>query len=566
MDVDANQLMEFFQGLSIFSALDEQQIRGVVQYAGVLDFRSGDYVVNQGEEGLFFFILFKGQVSTSHLKRRMKSQIGVLVSGDYFGEEALLFNQPNQMTVTAISDGTLIYISKNDFLTLMDEYPEIKNALVRMVNSRRFVRKNKFDWINEAGDEVVYQVRRKHIAFLFVAIVPPLLLMFFSILFAVLMQVLLTSKSINNIAFFLAGFLSLIALLWGIWVSLDWKNDIYILTNRRVLWIERILLIYESRVEAPLDTILSVNVSSSYIGRILGYGDVMVKTFTGQVPFRGVGDPDLMSALVEEHWNRAVLGIQKEEERTIDQSIREIIHNEKKDDVKEYRANKPLSDQEKGNDLPDFKEPGIRATYFGKLFAVRIEEGDIITFRKHWISLIEKAWIPSLIIFLVVFAVLFYDFFYIIGEIQFGSPFLIQAVTFLILFLFIIPWWLYNYIDWCNDIYQLTDKNIFDIERKPFGKEIKKSAPIENILSLEHERPGLIGYLLNFGNVTINIGEVKFIFRDVYEPARVQQDIFDRMYSLRKKRKQIEADHQRDRILAVMDSYHRNTRDLSDDR
>jgi len=566
MEVDAPQLVEFFQGLSIFSALNEQQIRRVVQYAGVLDFRSGDYVVNQGEEGLFFFILFKGQVSTSHLKRRKTSKIDVLVSGDYFGEEALLFNQPNQMTVAAISDGTLIYISKKDFLTLMNECSEIKNALVRMVNSRRFVRKNKFDWINEADDEVVYQVRRKHIAFLFVAIVPPLLLMFFSILFVVLMQALLTSRSINNVAFFGAGFLNLIALIWGGWVSLDWKNDIYVVTSRRVLWIERIMLIYESRVEAPLDTILSVNVSSSYIGRILGYGDVIVKTFTGQVPFRGVGAPDLMSALVEEHWNRAVFGIQKEEERTIDQSIRQIIHNEERDDVKEYRVNKPFSQQEKGNDLPNYKEPGIRETYFGKLFAVRIEEGDTITFRKHWISLLEKAWIPSLIILLVVFALILYDFFYIIGEVQFESPLIIQVITFLILFLFIFPWWLYNYIDWCNDIYQLTDKNIFDIERKPFGKEIKKSAPIENILSLEHERPGLIGYLLNFGNVTINIGEVKFIFRDVYEPARVQQDIFNRMYSLRKKRKQAEDDHQRDRIIAVLDSYHRNLRDLSDDR
>lgn len=564
--MDAPQLVEFFQGLSIFSALNEQQIRRVVQYAGVLDFRSGDYVVNQGEEGLFFFILFKGQVSTSHLKRRKTSKIDVLVSGDYFGEEALLFNQPNQMTVAAISDGTLIYISKKDFLTLMNECSEIKNALVRMVNSRRFVRKNKFDWINEADDEVVYQVRRKHIAFLFVAIVPPLLLMFFSILFVVLMQALLTSRSINNVAFFGAGFLNLIALIWGGWVSLDWKNDIYVVTSRRVLWIERIMLIYESRVEAPLDTILSVNVSSSYIGRILGYGDVIVKTFTGQVPFRGVGAPDLMSALVEEHWNRAVFGIQKEEERTIDQSIRQIIHNEERDDVKEYRVNKPFSQQEKGNDLPNYKEPGIRETYFGKLFAVRIEEGDTITFRKHWISLLEKAWIPSLIILLVVFALILYDFFYIIGEVQFESPLIIQVITFLILFLFIFPWWLYNYIDWCNDIYQLTDKNIFDIERKPFGKEIKKSAPIENILSLEHERPGLIGYLLNFGNVTINIGEVKFIFRDVYEPARVQQDIFNRMYSLRKKRKQAEDDHQRDRIIAVLDSYHRNLRDLSDDR
>jgi len=192
MDVDAIQLEEFFQGLSIFNSLDEHQIKRVIQHAGILDFRSGDYVVNQGEEGLFFFILFKGQVSTSHLKRKRESQVDVLVQGDYFGEEALLFNQPIQMTVVAISDGMLIYMSKKDFISLMDEYPEIKNELVRTVNSRRFTRKNKFDWIGE--DEVIHQVRRKHLAFLLIALFPPFLIMFLSILIVVLMHLKVEAK------------------------------------------------------------------------------------------------------------------------------------------------------------------------------------------------------------------------------------------------------------------------------------------------------------------------------------------------------------------------------------
>jgi len=120
----------------------------------------------------------------------------------------------------------------------------------------------------------------------------------------------------------------------------------------------------------------------------------------------------------------------------------------------------------------------------------------------------------------------------------------------------VFPWWLYNYVDWRNDIYQLTDKNIFDIERKPLGTEIKKSGSLEKILSLEHDRPGFLGYVFNVGVVIINFGDAKFEFRGVHEPARIQQDIFSRMHELRVQQRKTEVVRERDRILALIELYH----------
>jgi hypothetical protein len=112
-------------------------------------------------------------------------------------------------------------------------------------------------------------------------------------------------------------------------------------------------------------------------------------------------------------------------------------------------------------------------------------------------------------------------------------------------------------VDWRNDIYQVTDKNIFDIERRPLGTEVRKSAPLENILSLEHERIGLLGYLLNYGNVTINVGETRFVFLGVHDPAGVQQDVFNRMYALRRGRELAKIAQERDRVVQMLESYHR---------
>jgi len=82
----------------------------------------------------------------------------------------------------------------------------------------------------------------------------------------------------------------------------------------------------------------------------------------------------------------------------------------------------------------------------------------------------------------------------------------------LILFL----WLLYDYVDWHNDIYQVTPDQILDIERKPFGTEDKKAAPLENILSIEYERIGFLGLLFNFGTVLIKVGTTTFTFDHVF--------------------------------------------------
>ena len=68
-------------------------------------------------------------------------------------------------------------------------------------------------------------------------------------------------------------------------------------------------------------------------------------------------------------------------------------------------------------------------------------------------------------------------------------------------------WWLYNYLDWHNDIYLITNEQVVDVNRKPLGKEERRAALIRNILSVEYKRMGVIGLLLNFGTVFIRVGE-----------------------------------------------------------
>ena len=59
-----------------------------------------------------------------------------------------------------------------------------------------------------------------------------------------------------------AGITSVIVAAWAVWNYIDWGNDYYILTNQRVVWLEKVVGIYDSRQEAPLSTVLSVGVET----------------------------------------------------------------------------------------------------------------------------------------------------------------------------------------------------------------------------------------------------------------------------------------------------------------
>jgi hypothetical protein len=72
--------------------------------------------------------------------------------------------------------------------------------------------------------------------------------------------------------------------IWGIWNWIDWGNDFYLVTDQRscgsvVIWL------YESRDEAPHNTILSVDVNTTFLGRLIHYGSVHIRTFTGRSSF-----------------------------------------------------------------------------------------------------------------------------------------------------------------------------------------------------------------------------------------------------------------------------------------
>jgi CRP-like cAMP-binding protein len=83
---------------------------------------AGDAVIKQGDEGDFYYIIKTGKAKVTRVARTgAELTLAQLAEGDAFGEEALISEAQRNATVTMISDGVLMRLSKADFNALLKE-------------------------------------------------------------------------------------------------------------------------------------------------------------------------------------------------------------------------------------------------------------------------------------------------------------------------------------------------------------------------------------------------------------------------------------------------------------
>ena len=307
-----------------------------------------------------------------------------------------------------------------------------------------------------------------------------------------------------------------------------------------MVWLEQVILQSASRQEAPLAAIQSVDVSTSQIGRIFGFGDVFVRTFTGtgSLTLTSIDNPKRFKKEIEE----LLIRVRDKQEETSDARVRQSIRQSL------GLESTPVED----NILHVIEPEELPKT---GIFKTREVIGETITYHKHWWVILSKAWLWLLALIATIVGVIALAF---NNFILFNFSFPVTSTLFIaalaaLLFTGILG---YQYLDWKNDIYQLTSEMVIDSEKKPLGREITKSAPIRNIQSLEHQRKGILHLLLNFGVVRIVVADETLTFFDVGNPALIQQDIYYRQEQLKLKEEDAEQEKDRAHLSKWLQTYH----------
>ncbi len=545
MRIDHREVLELLEGSPLFIECNEAAINRLAGFFQSVVFQNGEAVFKPGDTSEELYIVLEGQIRLETGKNGKAKGFALLNRGDFFGEEALLYDDPRYYRAIATQDTILIRLDVEHYLSIYEELDHFEELLEVLVHSRKLAAQADLPWLGD--DEFVYVMTRRHPALLWGKLIQPAAASLVIALFAILMQWRWLPERFYG--WLLLGIGLPLMILWAVWQYFDWRNDYFIVTNKRVVWIEKVALIYESRQEAPLRTVMSVGMRRSRMGSLLGFADVVVLTYVGTIRLRDLGYADRIANLIESYWRSSAKDNRREEAGLMARKLGEKLDLAQDAQGMNQSSSLQREPQLRENEL---KEPGFLAWLFSDFIRLRYEGDGAITYRKHWFVLIKKVALP---IFLMLFG--------LVGMTGFLAGFLTFAPTTsgiigalgLVMIAFL--WMVYQYADWRDDIYQVTFDQIIDIDRKPLGKIRRRSAPLENVLSIEYERLGFWGFLFNFGTVYISVGGTKLSFDYVYNPSEVQQDIFYRMGERLEQLHQFEINSERERVSEWIASYHR---------
>lgn len=122
--------MGMLRNTRMLSALPAAPLETLAREAQYVSVHAGTAIITEGEQGDGYYAITHGSVRVTKGER----EIGLLDSGDGFGEIALLHPVRRTATVTSMTETTLLSIGREAFLTAMRAHPATFAAAERRVS------------------------------------------------------------------------------------------------------------------------------------------------------------------------------------------------------------------------------------------------------------------------------------------------------------------------------------------------------------------------------------------------------------------------------------------------
>ena len=116
----------------LFVGCSPRELRQIRQSLDEARVSAGQVLCQEGSIGREFFLIVEGEASV----RRKNRKIATLGPGGYFGELALLDNQPRSATVVADTDMTLLVLERRAFIGALDSVPSLARKLLSAMAAR----------------------------------------------------------------------------------------------------------------------------------------------------------------------------------------------------------------------------------------------------------------------------------------------------------------------------------------------------------------------------------------------------------------------------------------------
>lgn len=122
---------ELVERFPLFGSLSEEQREVLLLHFQVRNVTPGERVIRKGDEADAVYFISSGEMEVSVNGRKIK-----LRPGDFFGEMALICDQPRSADVTALDYSRLAMLTLRDFGRFMKKYPAVREKVEAMAAER----------------------------------------------------------------------------------------------------------------------------------------------------------------------------------------------------------------------------------------------------------------------------------------------------------------------------------------------------------------------------------------------------------------------------------------------
>ena len=129
--------LEVLGTVPLFRQVPEADLRAFAQLVRERHYPKGSLILSQGDPGESLFLIQSGQVKVTVVAEDGRDVIlSVLGGGSFFGEMALLDDEPRSAHVIAMEETTLLHLRREDFRARLKLAPDLAIALLRELSRR----------------------------------------------------------------------------------------------------------------------------------------------------------------------------------------------------------------------------------------------------------------------------------------------------------------------------------------------------------------------------------------------------------------------------------------------
>jgi CRP/FNR family transcriptional regulator, cyclic AMP receptor protein len=126
----------FIKKIPLFKGLDKRHRTTIAKTVFERSFGVGDTIVKQGEQGLGMYMIRSGRVEVVRESAGEEQHLNTLGPGEYFGEIALLTDQPRTATVRAVEPTECLVLTAWNFRSEVQQSADLATQLLKVVGER----------------------------------------------------------------------------------------------------------------------------------------------------------------------------------------------------------------------------------------------------------------------------------------------------------------------------------------------------------------------------------------------------------------------------------------------